>query len=221
MTRRRHRSARELTVGVTQDQYTTEGGQASLGVAGPNTNIFETLLYMGPKFEIKPMLAERWEFRAPNTFRFFIRRGVKFHDGQPLNAQAVKVGVFDRAAAAGGLTLKAGPDSTSVVDEYTLDFTPRIANLRVFEQIVHASYPVIAPGSDVGKKPVGTGPFRFVEYVAKERIVVDRNPDYWGTPATLEKLTFRFYPTPPPAGWLWRRARSMSPSTCPAPTSRA
>ncbi|MDQ3897588.1 MAG: ABC transporter substrate-binding protein [Actinomycetota bacterium] len=184
----------ELTVGVTQDQYTTEGGQASLGVAAPNTNVFETLMYMGPNFEIKPMLAERWEFRSPNTFRFFLRHGVKFHDGQPLNAQAVKVGVFDRAAAAGGLTLKAGPESTVVVDEYTLDFTPKIANLRVFEQIVHASYPVIAPGSDVGKKPVGTGPFRFVEYVPKERIVVERNPDYWGPRPSLDKLSFRFYP---------------------------
>lgn len=184
----------ELTVGVTQDSYTTEGGQASLGVAGPNTNIFETLMYMAPNFEIKPMLAERWEFRAPNTFRFFIRKGVKFHDGQPLNAQAVKVGVFDRAAAAGGLTLKAGPDSTLVIDEFTLDFTPKIVNQRVFEQIVHASYPVIAPGSDVGKKPTGTGPFKFVEYVAKERIVVDRNPTYWGTQPNLDKLTFRFYP---------------------------
>ncbi|MDQ3642225.1 MAG: ABC transporter substrate-binding protein [Actinomycetota bacterium] len=184
----------ELTVGVTQDQYTTDGPQASLGVAGPNANIYETLLYMGPNFEIRPMLAERWEFRAPNTFRFFLRRGVKFHDGQPLNAQAVKVGVFDRAATAGGLTLKAGPESTVVVDEYTLDFTPKIPNLRLFEQIVHASYPVIAPNSEVGKKPVGTGPFRFVEYVAKERIVVERNPDYWGTRAILDKLSFRFYP---------------------------
>ena len=184
----------ELTVGVTQDQYTTDGPQASLGVAGPNTNIYETLMYMGPNFEIRPMLAERWEFRAPNTFRFFLRRGVRFHDGQPLDAQAVKVGVFDRAAAAGGLTLKAGPESTVVVDEYTLDFTPKIANLRVFEQVVHASYPVIAPDSEVGRKPVGTGPFRFVEYVAKERIVVERNPDYWGTPPALDRLSFRFYP---------------------------
>jgi peptide/nickel transport system substrate-binding protein len=184
----------ELTVGVTQDQYTVDGPQASLGVAGPNANIYETLIYMGPNFELKPMLAERWEFKAPNTFRFFLRKGVKFHDGQPMNAQAVKTGVFDRAAAAGGLTLKAGPESTVVVDEYTLDFTPKITNLRLFEQIGHSSYPVIAPNSEPGKKPVGTGPFRFVEYVAKERIVVERNPDYWGTAPALDKLTFRFYP---------------------------
>ena len=184
----------ELTVGVAQDQYTTDGPQASLASAAPNVGIYETLLYMDANFQIKPLLAERWEFRAPNTFRFFIRKGVKFQDGQPLTAQAVKTGVFDRAAAAGGLTLKAGPDSTVVVDDYTLDFTPKIPNLRVIEQIVHASYPVIAPNSDLGKKPVGTGPFRFVEYVPKERIVVERNPDYWGDRPTLDKLTFRFYP---------------------------
>ena len=67
-------------------------------------------------------------------------------------------------------------------------------NLRVPEQMVHPEYGVIAPGSDIGKKPVGTGPFRFVEYVPKERIVVERNPDYWGAKAKVAKITFRFYP---------------------------
>jgi peptide/nickel transport system substrate-binding protein len=185
----------ELNVGFTEDQYVLEGPDAGLGMYPLNTNIFETLTYLTPDYEVKPLLAERWEFRPPNTWRFFLREGVEFHNGQPLNAEAVKEGLFDRLAKIeGGSTIQAGPDSAKVVDEYTIDFTPMAENLRVPEQLVHPSNGVVAPGSDIGEKPVGTGPFRFVEYLPKERIVVERNPDYWGQKPELDRITFRFYP---------------------------
>ena len=188
-------ASQELNVGFTEDQYVLEGPDAGLGMYPLNANIFETLTYLTPDYEVKPLLAERWEFRAPNTWRFFLRKGVKFQNGKPLNAQAVKEGLFDRVAKAeGGGTIEAGPDSAKVVDEYTIDFTPTGENLRVPEQLVHPSNGVVAPGSDIGEKPVGTGPFRFVDYLPKERIVVERNPDYWGEKAKLDRITFRFYP---------------------------
>lgn len=185
----------ELTVGAGEDQYVREGTSANLGVQPVNANIAETLTYLSPTYEVKPLLAESWEFRAPNTWRFHLRPNVKFHDGQPLNAQAVKTTLFDRVAQQrGGGTIKAGPNSAVVVDDLTIDFTPTAPNYRVPEQVVHPSNVVYAPGSDPGNKPVGTGPFRFVEYQPKERIVVERNPDYWGTKAKLDRITFRFYP---------------------------
>ena len=184
----------ELRVGFTADQIVTEGVRATLGLQ-PGIQVTETLTYLTEKYEVLPRLAERWEFRAPNTWRFFIRRGVRFHDGQPLNAQAVKEGLFDRTARIpGGGTIKAGPNSAVVVDEFTVDFTPTVPNLRVPEQIVHPQNGVVAPGTDHGKRPVGTGPFRFVEYLPKERLVVERNPDYWGEKAKVARITFRFYP---------------------------
>ncbi len=185
----------ELRVGFTDDQYILEGADANLAAYPLNTNVLETLIYMNDKYELVPRLAERWEFRAPNTWRFFLRRGVRFHDGQPFNAQAVKVGLFDRVAGRrGGGTIRSAPNAATVVDDYTIDFTPASPNLRVPEQIVHPQNAVIAPGTDPGKKPVGTGPFRFVEYLPKERIVVERNPDYWGEKAQLARMTFRFFP---------------------------
>lgn len=185
----------ELRVGFPEDQYVLEGPDASLGAYPLNTNVLETLTYLDDKYQVQPRLAERWEFRAPNTWRFYLRRGVRFHDGQPWNAQAAKVGIFDRVAARrGGGTIKSGPDSVTIVDEYTLDFTPTTPNVRVPEQIVHPNNSAVAPGSDPGKRPVGTGAFRFVEYLPKERIVVERNPDYWGDKAKLARMTFRFYP---------------------------
>ncbi len=185
----------ELKVGFVDDQYVLEGVDASLGAYPLNTNVLETLTYLNDKYEVVPRLAERWEFRAPNTWRFYLRKGVKFHDGQPWNAQNAKVAIFDRVAAKrGGGTIKAGPDSVAIVDEFTLDFTPTVGNVRVPEQIVHPNNGAVAPGTDPGKKPVGTGPFKFVEYQAKERIVVERNDDYWGEKAQVARISFRFYP---------------------------
>jgi peptide/nickel transport system substrate-binding protein len=182
----------ELTVGVPADQYLVSGPRANLGY---DRNIAEPLLLLTPAYEVRPHLAERYEFRAPNTWRFFLRRGVTFHDGQPFNAQAVKVGLFDRMARTPlGGTIRAGETSAVVVDEFTIDFTPTELNLRVPEQIVHPTNVVVAPGTDMTSRPIGTGPFRFAEYVPRERLVVERNPSYWGPSPKLSKITFRFLP---------------------------
>jgi ABC-type transport system substrate-binding protein len=70
----------ELVVGVPQDQYRLEGDRADLGVYPINTNITETLVRLTPDFEVVPGLAERWENVGGSTWRFFLRRGVLFHD---------------------------------------------------------------------------------------------------------------------------------------------
>lgn len=189
-------TAAELKVGFTDDQYVTDGVDANVGAYPLNTNITETLTKMSANYEVQPGLADSWELRPPNTWRFHLHHGVTFQDGQPFNAQAVKTGLFDRLAKrTGGSTVKAGPDSAVVVDDYTIDFTPTVPNLRVPEQLVHPQNGVTAPGTDFTSKPVvGTGPFKYVSYSAKESIVVARNDNYWGTKANVAKITFRFYP---------------------------
>jgi len=184
-------STRGLRVGLAEDQYVVEGPRANVGVG---LNITETLTTMTPEFGLKPGLAERWERVDGTRWRFFLRRGVTFHDGQPMNAQAVKVGLFDRVAKFGGTTINAGPDSAVVIDDHTLEFTPTQPDSRVPAQLAHPLYGVYAPGSDPATKPIGTGPFRFVSYEPGQQLVVVRNDQYWGHAALSERMTFRFLP---------------------------
>lgn len=185
----------DLRVGAEDDGYVQEGTGANVGMYPLNANIYETLIRVTPEYELEPMLAEDWEFIEPNTWRFHLRDDVTFHNGEPMDAEAVKEGLFDRVAADEGGTIRAGEDSVEIVDEHTLDFTPTEENMRVPEQIVHPNTSVVAPGTmPDGEEMVGTGPFRFVEYRSGENISVERNPDYWGDEPALESITFRFFP---------------------------
>ncbi|MFN2389751.1 MAG: ABC transporter substrate-binding protein [Actinomycetota bacterium] len=189
----------ELVVGAGDDAYETKGDTAQVGQYPVNANIFEGLVKMDADYGIVSALATEWEFEAPNTWRFTLRDGVTFHDGQPFDANAVKY-TFDRVAKAGGGTPGFGEDSTKVIDDLTVEVTPTFENRRFVEQIVHPEYSIVAPGTipSLGKTPeetpVGTGPFKFVEYQRQQQLVVERFDDYWGEPATLDKLTFRFIP---------------------------
>ncbi|HVL97855.1 MAG TPA: ABC transporter substrate-binding protein [Egibacteraceae bacterium] len=185
----------DLSVGWIQDEYVQEGTGANVGMYPLNTNVYETLIRLTPEYELEPLLAEDWEFVEPNTWRFHLRQDVTFHNGEPMNAEAVKEGLFDRVAADGGGTIRAGEDSVEIVDEYTLDFTPTEENRRVAEQIVHPNNSVVAPGTmPDGEEVVGTGPFRFSSYRSGEEISVERNTDYWGDEPALDSITFRFFP---------------------------
>lgn len=186
--------AQDLVVGAPEDTYVTEGENANLGMFPVNANIFETLVFMTPDFQLEPGLATDWEYLGDNTWQFELRDDVEFHDGQPFDAEAALFSL-ERLAEAYGPRLSVGPDSMEVVDDRTINVTTTEPNLALPDQLVHPSIaPMIAPGTDVGTEPTGTGPFRFVEYEAQEQLVVERNDDYWGDPAELDTITFRFIP---------------------------
>lgn len=183
----------ELRVAVGPDSYRTELDRANVGMSPYNAAIFETLAVVTPQHTAAPGLAERWEYRGENTWRFHLRRGVKFHDGQPFTAEAVGY-TLARIIRTGGGSLGLKEGSIKIVDEYTVDITPGQLNLRLVEQLTHPIYGIIAPGTNAGEKPIGTGPYRFVEYVKGQHLLVERFDGYWGEKAGFERLRLRFMP---------------------------
>jgi len=181
-------------VGVSEDGYRTDE-RANVGYFPLNTNIFESLVYMTPEYQIEPRLAESWEFVEPGTWRIALRQDVTFHDGTPFTAGAVKY-TMDRLASNGGSSLGVGEEATVIVDDFTVEITPTIVNMRMMEQIGHPNNSILPLGLNPAESRIGTGPFREVEYVAADHYSVEANADYWGEAPGVSEITFQFYPDP-------------------------
>lgn len=185
----------ELVVGAADDQFQIEMQplKSRLGNYPISVNMCETLVRLSEDFSPQPLLATTWEQVGGNTFRFHLRQGVQFWDGTPMTADDVKWSLDRTARGQQGYSF-IGEDSTRVVDPQTVDITPTQPNQRLVEQILHPTYAIMKNGTDLVDQPMCTGPFKFVEYVKGERLVVQRNSDYWGERARLDRVTYRFYP---------------------------
>lgn len=202
----RHRAATgaksELVVGLPADGSRVKPAyvaNVATGFGNANGPVFETLVSMADGYSVKPLLATAWESIEPGTWRFHLRKNVKFHDGQPLDAKAVVYSVKLWAQQTTN-ELSLGPDSATAVDDSTVDIKPMVTNRRLVEQLVHPLYGIKAPGTSAGDgqtpatTPTGTGPFRFVSYTPGLSLVVARFDGYWGPKPPTAKFTFRFLP---------------------------
>jgi peptide/nickel transport system substrate-binding protein len=183
-----------VRVGVSEDGYRTDE-RANVGFYPLNTNIFESLVYLTPDYQIEPMLAESWEFVEPNTWRISLRQGVTFHDGSAFTADAVKY-TMDRIASNGGGVLGVDENSTVVVDDHTVEITPSYTNRRFMQQVGHPNDSILPVDLNPAEARNGTGPFMEVEYVQGDHYTVAANPNYWGEAPGVSEITFQFYPDP-------------------------
>lgn len=188
---------RPLRVALPADTTNVDGDRATVGMGSPNANIYERLTRMTDDFQVRPWLAERWEFIEPNSWRFTLRPGVTFHDGTPLTSRDV-AWTFDRIGRMGGRAINSAVGATKVIDDRTFEFTPARPNRKVPLQLVHPVFGIMKAGSDPVRSPIGTGPFRFVSYRQRESLVVERHADYWDAPnrAKVSGITFRYIPDP-------------------------
>ena len=174
--------------------------------------LYDTLTAFDADGTIVPNLAQSWEISEDGTeYTFHLQEGVTFHDGTPLNADAVKF-TFDRFMAdetSNPSKASMGPlTATDVVDDLTVKmtfaspFAPLLSFLTdPFAGIVSPAG-VEAAGNDFGNKPVGSGPFKFNEWVKGDRIVLDRFDGYKGFhpmyqhegPAYLDQVVYRTMP---------------------------
>lgn len=165
-------------------------------------NIYETLATRHPKTrEIVPLLAEKWEKRGDVTWIFHIRKGIKFHNGDPLTAADVKFSL-DRArdpktSQAAAVVKFASAD---VVDDHTVRIVTagpdpllltRITDLGF---IADKAYFDKVGATEFGLKPIGTGPYKFVRWDKGSQIVLAASDGYWGGAVPVKNLMFKFVP---------------------------
>jgi peptide/nickel transport system substrate-binding protein len=181
---------------IRTDQMTHDANR--LAVNAPNAFIYERLIHLDENYQLKPSLAERWELLPDGRkWRFYLRKGVTFHDGSPFTAKDV-VASFDRLARRGGGGTGATEGGTVAVDDYTVDFTPTPPNakvpIRLSNNSNHAH--IIKAGTDSSVHPMGTGPLKFVSYTPDESIKTERYDGYWDKPnaARVKSVLFKLIP---------------------------
>jgi len=177
--------------------------------------MFESLLFLDTDGKFSPWLAQKWEYsKDGKSITFALRRDVKFHDGTPFNAEAVKF-TFDtivdpKLGSQGAIDFLGPYKSTDVIDPFTVrvnwtePFAPALTNLsNPWLCSIVSPTAVRKLGNDgFARNPVGTGPFKFVEWVPRVRVVMDRNDEYrWAPkvfkrqgPAALKRVVIRIIP---------------------------
>ena len=185
----------------------TDGESIKVGI-----QVLENLvIFKRDSMDVEPQLATSWEVSPDGlVWTFKLRRGAKFHDGTPFNAQAVKVS-FDRVIDKNHPFYKYGTwrypnlglgpvKEVKVTDDYTValrtekPYAPLVANLALW------LCPILSPAAiekykeDIGRNPVGTGPFKFVRWVKDDQIILERNDQYWGQKAHLDRIILKSIP---------------------------
>lgn len=161
-------------------------------------NLYEGLTRFGPDGSIQPALAHRWDVEADGkVWTFHLREGVKFHDGTTMDAEDVKF-TLDRARAEDSTNaqkqLFAGIESVDVVDAKTVRVTLKAPSGNFDFNMAWGDAVIMGPESVAtnATNPVGTGPFRFGQWVQGDRIELVENADYWGEKPALKQATFKF-----------------------------
>ena len=165
-------------------------------------NIFEGLTRFGPDGAIKPALAHSWDISEDGSvYTFALRDGVRFHDGAVMTAADV-VFSLDRARAEGSTNAQPALFANIVSTEALNDLTVRVTldgpDGGFLFDMAWGDAVILSPDSAAtnATNPIGTGPFRFANWVQGDRVELVRNTDYWGEPVALEQATFRFISDP-------------------------
>jgi peptide/nickel transport system substrate-binding protein len=185
------------------------------------SQVYDTLVMLDKKGNTVPGLAESWEVSPDyKTYTFKLRKGVKFHDGTPFNAESVKFS-FDRMLrvnrTAYGYYLKYGqPDGCQVIDDHTIKIQLKEPFSIFIVDLTIGAYSIVSPDyvkahataddPDALKwmtdHACGTGPFKLVEFTQGQRLVFEKFNDYWGKDfeikpaAKIDKLVFKVVEDP-------------------------
>lgn len=165
-------------------------------------NIFQGLTRFNSDGEVVPDLAKSWDISEDGlTYTFHLEDGVTFHDGSTFDAEDVKFSL-DRARGESSTNaqkaLFAEISEVEVIDPQTVKVTLSEPNGSFLFNMAWGDAVIVAPetADNNATNPIGTGPFKFEDWVKGDHVDMTKYADYWGEPAKLEKVTFKFISDP-------------------------
>ena len=195
-----------LTIGMGAEPESLDPvNMTSAPAATVGEHVVERLIYMEEDGSLTPMLATSWESNDAGTvWTFSIREGVEFHDGEPLNAEAVAVNLrrfVNPDVGAAYAFLLGTVEEIEAVGEYTLQLTLSQPFAPILSHLSHSFVGIVSPAQlealapdETFESPIGTGPYEMVEWNRGENISVSVNEDYWGDVPAIPNVNFRFIP---------------------------
>jgi len=159
--------------------------------------IYDTLVTLDMQMRLRPGLAVRWLNLGPTAWRFELRRGVTFSDGTPVNARAVKISLERAAKAPRAAGFVGAITQVDVVDDYTVVINTGRQFAPLLNHLTSPVAGIISPAAldrfreQIDRNPVGSGPFLLKEWIPNQRVVLVRNPGYWGRAPYLDEVVFR------------------------------
>lgn len=185
-----------VTVGIAQDLDSLDPHKAvNAGTSEVLFNLFEGLMKASPDGGVVPAVASDYEMSEDGkTYTFTLREGVMFHNGETVTADDVLYSL-ERCAGSenDGVPLIAAFSNVSRIfaaDDRTIVLELKEPSLEFLNSMTAAIIPA-GSGASMASAPVGTGPFRFVSYSPQESMSMEKFDGYWGTPAHLDKVTFK------------------------------
>jgi len=166
--------------------------------------LYDQLWIMGPAPEYKalPWLATRWETKDRKTWRFYLRKDAKFHDGKPVTAQDV---VFSMTYLPKNVAPYDAPDrqceSIKAIDDYTIEFTlktrlgghyPPVYWFPILPKHIWEPYKEDFSAFP-NREAIGSGPYKLREFKSKQYVWFEANKDYWGKVPAVDELVFKAY----------------------------
>ena len=189
------KSANEIVVGISQDLDDTfdPHNADSAGTREVMFNVYEGLVKPNSAGELICAVAEDYEVSPDRlTYTFTLREGVKFHNGNAVTVNDVIYSLERCSDESEGEALVAALgiiDTVTAADDRTVVVTLEEPSNEFLSYMTAAIVP--ADYADMGTFPIGTGPYKFVSRTAQDNMVLEKFDEYWGTPAYLDKITFK------------------------------